>query len=106
MSDVPEQLPERTLRLIDRYARPDSRGWQMDVTDIYYRLVHWHGVTITREQLTEVLNVIPLPDAIADLARRIHFSRPEVVPLADVAFRLRQAGHHVTIEQVRNAVLR
>ncbi len=49
----------------------------------------------------------PLRDDVADLARRIYDSRPQVVPFADVAFRLRQAGYGpVTIEQVRNAVLR
>ncbi len=98
-------LDERTLRLITRYARPDNRGWVMTPADMFYRLTRWHGVAITREELTEILAAIPLPDAIADLARRIHHSRPAVVPFADVAFRLRQAGHEVTIEQVRRAVL-
>jgi len=78
----------------------------MDATDIYYRITRWHGVKITREQLAEALAAIPLPDAIADLARRIHHSRPEVVPFADVAFRLRQAGYEATVEQVRRAILR
>jgi hypothetical protein len=47
---------------------------------------------------------VPLPDEVADLARRIHDSRPQVVPFADVAFRLRQAGHSATVEQVRAAI--
>jgi hypothetical protein len=47
----------------------------------------------------------PLPDDVADLARRIHLSRCPVVPLADVVFRLRQAGHQVSTEQVRQAIL-
>jgi hypothetical protein len=47
-----------------------------------------------------------LPDDVADLARRIHRSRVPVVPLADVAFRLRQAGHQVTPDQVHAAVSR
>ena len=47
----------------------------------------------------------PLSDDVADLARRIHFSRTPVVRLADVTFRLRQAGHDVTTEQVRDAIL-
>jgi len=45
-----------------------------------------------------------LPADVADLARRIHYSRVPVVPIADVAFRLRQAGHRVTLNQVRAAV--
>jgi len=44
-----------------------------------------------------------LPADVADLARRIHYSRVPVVPIADVAFRLRQAGHRVTLDQVRAA---
>jgi len=48
----------------------------------------------------------PLPPDVADLARRIRHSRPHVVPLADVVFRLRQAGHQVSAEQVRQAILR
>jgi hypothetical protein len=44
------------------------------------------------------------PDDVADLALRIHHSRVPVVPLADVAFRLRQAGHQVTLDQVHAAV--
>ena len=48
----------------------------------------------------------PLSSDVADLARRIHLSRSLVVPLADVTFRLRQAGHDVTTEQVRDAILR
>ena len=47
----------------------------------------------------------PLSDDVADLARQIHHSRTPVVPLADVVFRLRQAGHEVTTEQVRDAIL-
>jgi len=46
-----------------------------------------------------------LPEDVADLARRIHHGRVPVVPLADVTFRLRQAGHDVTAEQVRTAIL-
>ena len=46
-----------------------------------------------------------LPAELADLARRIHFSRTPVVPLADVVFRLRQAGHQVTTDAVRDAIL-
>ncbi len=46
-----------------------------------------------------------LPEDVADLARRIHHARVPVVPLADVTFRLRQAGHDVTAEQVRTAIL-
>ncbi len=49
------ELDQRTRRLIARYARPDNRGWQMDATDILYRLRAWHGVTLTREQLAAVL---------------------------------------------------
>jgi len=48
----------------------------------------------------------PLPPEVADLARRIHHSRCPVVPLADVVFRLRQAGHQVSAEQVREAIFR
>ena len=48
----------------------------------------------------------PLPPEVADLARRIHLSRSPVVPMADVVFRLRQAGHDVTTEQVRVAIFR
>jgi len=47
-----------------------------------------------------------LPDDVADLARRIHHSRVPVMPLADVAFRLRQAGYQVTLDQVHAAVSR
>ncbi len=50
--------------------------------------------------------VVPLPDDVASLARRIYHSRPQVVPFADVAFRLRQAGYSATVEQVRAAVTR
>jgi len=53
----------------------------------------------------------PLPADVADLARRIHHGRhvsrfgTPVVPLADVVFRLRQAGHQVTADAVREAIL-
>jgi len=42
---------------------------------------------------------------VADLACRIHHSRPQVVPFADVTFRLQQAGYAVTIDQVKDAVV-
>ena len=45
----------RVLRLIQRYATPDRRGWTMPPADMLYRLTQWHGVQITREQLAEVL---------------------------------------------------
>ena len=54
----------------------------------------------------EASAAVPLPDAVADLARRIHHSRAQVVPLADVTYRLRKAGLEVTLEQVRAAVMR
>jgi hypothetical protein len=47
-----------------------------------------------------------VPDDVADLARRIHHSRVPVVPPADVAFRLRQAGHQLTLNQVHVALSR
>jgi hypothetical protein len=43
------------IRLIRRYATPDRRGWTMPPADILYRLQAWHGVDITRQQLTAVL---------------------------------------------------
>jgi hypothetical protein len=46
-----------------------------------------------------------LPDEVADLARRIHFSRVPVVPLADVVWRLQQAGHDVATDAVRDAIM-
>ncbi len=46
-----------------------------------------------------------LADDVADLACRIHHSRPQVVPFADVTFRLQQAGYAVTIDQVKDAVV-
>jgi len=45
-----------------------------------------------------------LPADVADLARRIHYSRIPVVPIADVAFRLRQAGRRMALDQVCAAV--
>ena len=48
----------------------------------------------------------PLSDEVASLARRIHYSRPQVVPFADVAFRLRQAGYSATVAQVWAALRR
>jgi hypothetical protein len=45
-----------------------------------------------------------LPAEVADLARRIHHCRVPVVPLADVMFRLRRAGHNMSIGQVRAAI--
>ena len=55
--------------------------------------------------MTDHAPLAPLPDDVAALARRIHFSRSPVVPPADVVYRLRQAGHDVTAEAVREAIL-
>jgi len=30
----------------------------MDPADMYYRLTRWHGVQISREQLTEALHLV------------------------------------------------
>jgi hypothetical protein len=48
-------LDERVLALIRRYATPDRRGWTLPPVDMFYKLTRWHGVEITRAQLTEIL---------------------------------------------------
>jgi hypothetical protein len=52
---APDLDDPRVIRLIRRYATPDRRGWTMPPADILYRLQAWHGVDITRQQLTAVL---------------------------------------------------